>query len=81
MINRPPTPEDAVLWSDYPYTWSDVDYCMQEALTCEWLIQMGLMPDPSELYYTNKSGVVYIGWRKENRLSDWPEWDIEDKTR
>lgn len=46
---RPPTPDECIpvlWWSD----WSDKERdAMQEALTCEWLIEHGFMPDPSDL--------------------------------
>lgn len=56
-MNRPPTPKEYLgfeEWCDVVYKESEEcdkkqDDAMQEALTAEWLIEHGLMPDPTEL--------------------------------
>ena len=45
--------------------------CMQEALTVEWLIEQGFMPDPSEVFEPGKK--VYS-------VTD-DSWVCEDKTQ
>ena len=73
MISRPPTVREKLgewLWYTSP-DWEDFD-CMQEALTAEWLIKQGFMPDPSDYDLGNDYdvGLRYIY-----------QWRLEDKTR
>lgn len=56
MISRPPKPEEVLAMGEFPLLavrpLFDVDIkqieAMQEALTVNWLIEQGFMPDPSE---------------------------------
>ncbi len=69
-MNRPPDPEDVLEVSELQellFTLNpfgvDLDQvkCMQEALTCEWLIEYGFMPDPSEFVASGgKAATVLI---------------------
>lgn len=79
MTNRPYLPtEDRydVDGFEYQYLMRPLDYeyddeeleCMQQALTCEWLIEYGFMPDPTNYDY----GDYYI---------DEEPWFCEDKTQ
>ena len=52
-MNRPPTSEECIIdnewfhFNGYADGWRLELDCMQEALTAEWLISEGFMPDPS----------------------------------
>jgi len=51
-MNRPPLVSETVelLWFTYfdNKRFQEESDCMQEALTVNWLIEWGFMPDPSE---------------------------------
>lgn len=79
MINRPPTPEEAFtrdeLFTQVPYS---EDECVQEALTCEWLIAQGLMPDPADLLCRDCKNIgEHCGYYSEHIDG----WTCEDKTQ
>ena len=75
-MNRPPRPMHVLDWSE----WIDNNFynneeAMQEALTCEWLIEQGLMPDPTE---------CNVSWGSKdqfNSLEIEHRWVVEDKTK
>lgn len=65
---RPPTPQEAIDWRGvrttvYPYKdfWTLNMDCMEEALTAEWLIEYGLMPDPTDFHTEDSWHMRCIG--------------------
>jgi hypothetical protein len=83
MINRPPTPIDVLEYVD----WLDELYCiptsvnieqsnaMQEAITAEWLIEYGFMPDPS------RAVMVWEKYKIPYPVRIIVKWVCEDKTQ
>lgn len=91
MIIRPPTPEEVLCIMD-EMEWlyfnnhetlrkhSNYD-CAQEALTCEWLIEQGMMPDTTQYNYEDSSYGRY--WNKEidGFAEEFCDYQCEDKTK
>lgn len=78
-MNRPPQPHEVLA------SWVfDEDYdSMQEALTAEWLIEQGLIPDPTQFWFGNsdmelKTAHVFKS-EQEDRYYGW--WICEDTTK
>jgi hypothetical protein len=78
-MNRPPLVDEVIIdteWCNlngYADGWRLELDNMQEALTCEWLIEKGFMPDPTE----------YGGHEYWDTGMHWYEllWLKEDKTK
>lgn len=69
---RPPTPEEVVEFGQHDVLTLVMECdCMQEALTAEWMIEQGLMPDPTE--FTEDKFMRVVGVHQC--------WYWEDKTR
>jgi hypothetical protein len=69
-MNRPPTPNEVLPFDDEGYAdYYAHDDEMQEALTCEWLIQEKLMPDPTDYNYREqlKSSHMLLEWNYEDK--------------
>lgn len=73
MISRPRTPDEIITpWiASYEGNWN----AMQEALTAEWLIEQGLMPDPSEFYLLRANGGLASWCVREDG------WQCQDKRK
>jgi hypothetical protein len=68
--------EDVGSHKERPLRWDTKQYdAMQEALTCEWLIEQGLMPDPSEFTFFAIAGI------KSDYAYEPHGWLCEDKTK
>jgi hypothetical protein len=92
-MNRPPTPREYLgfgEWCDVVFQQEECDEkqnsAMQEALTAEWLIEQGLMPDPTdfpppvrEYMWRPFKGEWYI---KRKIINGFVCYDVsEDKTK
>jgi hypothetical protein len=91
-MNRPPTFWEEFTMATVTYgwqfetsfpNWKDEEYMqhadeMREALFCEWLIERGLMPDPTEFVFEPIDDNRMFGWITEDMLR---EWVCEDKTQ
>lgn len=89
-MNRPPQPTD-LLWymkdgwaHNYCFLIPEMAEkydsleasCMQEALTAEWLIEQGFMPDPSSADFREEhNGSIWLDWD-----SPHADWVCEDKS-
>jgi hypothetical protein len=82
-MNRPPQPSECVelLWFTYfdNVRFQEEYDCMQEALTCEWDIERGMMPDPTETI----QGRLLFNERGPLRFIPGVvvQWFCEDKTK
>lgn len=84
---RPPTPQEAIDWSEvrttvYPYKdfWTLNMNCVQEALTAEWMIEYNLMPDITE-HILPYGGWTCVGASKECNSVFSVDFELEDKTQ
>jgi len=80
MNNRPPTPDEVIAepWTEYCKRKGRDVSGMQEALTCEWLIEQGLMPDPTEYL---QQGFVVFRHGEFTMPAVRIDWRCEDKTK
>lgn len=82
-MNRPLLWNEAIDidWSEDQATNGNLDNisAMQEALTCEWLIEQGLMPDPTEFrpMFTQR----LYDLTSDNTKHKAADWICEDKTK
>lgn len=89
MIDRPPQPQD--FFNVRESSPSDLEayaenyHEMQEALTAEWLIEQGLLPDPSEFIWnvigSNRTNQVAYYLGGNFALTSTSEWTCKDKTQ
>lgn len=78
MTKRPPLTHEVLIWDEH-FFYGDENNCQQEALTCEWLIENGLMPDPTE---TENHSVLHSDKKRLDfvRGISWT-WLCEEKTQ
>ncbi len=77
-MNRPSTPGMVLTHDEYFPLEGDQYECVQEALTCEWDIDRGAMPDPSEFVASGGKaatvliqGVEHPVWIGNPNLNGW----------